>query len=134
MKTKNTSSTPCPCGGTSYQSCCEPFHLGLAAPTPEKLMRSRYSAYALENEPYLLETWHPDTKPEEQLFQESPAPKWVDLKIKHSSIHDDQTSGEVEFVATFKINGKAHRIHEVSQFVLEDGKWLYVDGSFPDLK
>lgn len=124
----------CPCGGAKYETCCEPYHLGLTAPTPEILMRSRYTAYALENEPYLLATWHPDTRPDEKLFQESPPPQWVNLKIKKSSIHEDKTSGEVEFVATFKINGKAHRIHEVSQFVLEDGKWLYVDGTFPELK
>jgi SEC-C motif-containing protein len=135
MKVKNSiSNLGCPCGGAKYETCCEPYLLGLPAPTPEKLMRSRYSAYAMENEPYLLATWHPDTRPEEKLFQESPAPQWVNLKIKKSAINEDKVSGEVEFVATFKINGKAHRIHEISQFALEDEKWLYVDGTFPELK
>ena len=131
MTQKNT----CPCGGTSYASCCRPFHEGTqTAPTPEKLMRSRYSAYAMELEPYLLSTWHPDTKPDEPLFLDEAPTKWVELKIKQSQINDDQVSGIVEFVAIFKVNGKAHRIHEISDFVKENEKWFYVDGQFPDIK
>jgi SEC-C motif-containing protein len=47
---------------------------------------------------------------------------------------DDQLSGTVEFVAIFKVNGKAHRIHEISQFIKQDQQWFYVDGQFPDIK
>jgi SEC-C motif-containing protein len=126
---------PCPCGGKSYASCCEPFHLGKAiAPTPEKLMRSRYSAYVMKLEAYLLSTWHPDTCPEEPLFQDQPSTQWVDLKIKHHSMAADQLSGTVEFVAVFKVNGKAHRIHEISQFIKQNDRWFYVDGEFPEIK
>ena len=54
----------CPCGSRRvYEECCEPFHLGAAAPTAEALMRSRYSAFALGLAPYLLRTWHPSTRP-----------------------------------------------------------------------
>ena len=88
----------------------------------------------MELEPYLLSTWHPDTKPDEPLFLEEAPPKWVELKIKQSQINDDQVSGIVEFVAIFKVNGKAHRIHEISEFVKENGQWFYVDGQFPDIK
>ncbi|WP_459741119.1 YchJ family protein, partial [Pseudomonas aeruginosa] len=56
---------PCPCGsGAEYAGCCEPPHLGRAAPTAEALMRSRFSAFALGLAPYLLATWHPSTRPE----------------------------------------------------------------------
>jgi SEC-C motif domain protein len=130
-----TQKNTCPCGGSSYSSCCQPFHEGdQVAPTPEKLMRSRYSAYAMELEPYLLSTWHPDTRPDEPLFLEETPTKWVELKIKQSQINDDLVSGIVEFVAIFKVNGKAHRIHEISEFVKENGRWFYVDGQFPDIK
>ncbi len=130
-----TQKITCPCGGASYSSCCQPFHEGTqVAPTPEKLMRSRYSAYAMELEPYLLSTWHPDTRPDEPLFLEEAPTKWVELKIKQSQINDDLVSGIVEFVAIFKVNGKAHRIHEISEFVKENGQWFYVDGQFPDIK
>ena len=48
----------CPCGsGKSYAVCCGLLHTGAAAPTAEALMRSRYSAYGLGLEPYLLATW-----------------------------------------------------------------------------
>ncbi len=88
----------------------------------------------MELEPYLLSTWHPDTRPVEPLFLEEAPTKWVELKIKQSQINDDLVSGIVEFVAIFKVNGKAHRIHEISEFVKENGQWFYVDGQFPDIK
>src|SRR5687767_1109085 len=54
----------CPCGGPSLATCCGPYLDGTALPpTAEALMRSRYTAYTLKNEPYLLATWHPSTRP-----------------------------------------------------------------------
>jgi SEC-C motif-containing protein len=55
--------TPCPCGHTSYARCCGPLHEGGIASSAEALMRSRYSAYVLKREDYLLATWHPSTRP-----------------------------------------------------------------------
>ena len=48
----------CPCGAKeSYHECCEIFHNGLQNPqSPEALMRSRYSAYALKNLTYIKNT------------------------------------------------------------------------------
>lgn len=34
----------------------------------------------------------------------------------------------VEFVARSKLGGRAERLHEISRFVREDGRWFYVDG------
>ena len=55
----------CPCGlAATYGDCCGRLHRGQArAATPEQLMRSRFSAYAVHDEPYLLRTWHPATRP-----------------------------------------------------------------------
>ena len=51
----------CPCGsGTKYKKCCRVFHNGVPALTTEDLMRSRYSAYALNNLDYIMATTHPD--------------------------------------------------------------------------
>ena len=57
----------CPClSGLQYGECCGPFHSGDAfAPTAERLMRSRYSAFAVGDADYLLATWHPTTRPAE---------------------------------------------------------------------
>lgn len=92
-------------------------------------MRSRYSAFALKLEPYLLATWHPDTRPV-SLELETEIVKWLGLDVKHH-----QESGDtaiVEFVARYKSGGRAQRLHEISRFVRENGRWLYVDGDFQD--
>ena len=124
----------CPCGKGLYKTCCGRFHEGLAlASNAEELMRSRYSAFVLKNESYLLSTWHPSTRPQEPLFNED-STQWMGLTVKHFNEASDQLSATVEFVAIYKINGKAHRLHEISDFVYQDKQWLYVDGQFPKIK
>ena len=115
--------TPCYCGGASYQSCCEPLHHGVPAPSAEALMRSRYSAYMLGLKAYLVLTWHPKTRP--QTLDLEPA-KWLGLKILR--VQQGEQDAVVEFIARYKVSGKAHKLHEVSRFVLEQGRWCYLDG------
>ena len=124
----------CPCGKGLYETCCGMFHQGKElAGNAEQLMRSRYSAFVLKNEPYLLSTWHPSTRPQEPLFNEDKT-QWMGLTVKCFNEANDQLSAKVEFLAIYKINGKAHRLHEISDFVYEDKQWLYVDGQFPKIK
>ncbi len=132
MKRKTEAKTEaCPCGGADYASCCGRFlDDGLAAPDAQSLMRSRYSAYVLGREDYLLATWHASTRPQPPLLQE--AVKWLGLEVRRHS--QDGSRAVVEFVARYRIDGQGQRLHEVSNFVLEDGKWWYVDGSFPEQK
>jgi SEC-C motif-containing protein len=130
MKKPSPATDLCPCGGTSYATCCGLYHQGTPAPTAETLMRSRYSAYVLKLEPYLLATWHPDTRPASfDLANDNT--QWLGMEIKRH-IAEYETDTIVEFVARYKIGGRAHRLHEISRFVREDGRWLYVDGTFPD--
>lgn len=122
-------STLCPCGSNKpYTDCCARYVEGNeAASTAEALMRSRYTAYALLREDYLLATWHPSTRPASLgLAEEAPA-KWLGLEVKR---HEQQDADHaiVEFVARYKVNGRAHRLHEVSRFAREEGRWFYVDG------
>ncbi|OWW19272.1 YchJ family protein [Noviherbaspirillum denitrificans] len=123
---------PCPCGGAAYDSCCGRFVDGGEVPqTAEQLMRSRYTAFVLRREPYLKATWHASTRPAEDLTQDDDA-KWLGLEVKkHVPAGDEAT---VEFVARYKLGGRAHRLHEISRFVREEGRWFYVDGSFPKAK
>ncbi len=123
----------CPCGsGKDYAACCGRFvEHGDIPQTAEELMRSRYSAYVVKNEGYLKATWHPRTRPSEPLFEEDGG-KWLGLEVKKHVPAGDQAT--VEFVARYKIGGRAHRLHEISNFVREDGTWYYVDGSFPESK
>lgn len=121
---------PCPCGNDDYASCCGRYHDGSAVATDaEALMRSRYSAYVLKLEAYLLATWHPGTRPT-SLELAGDRGKWLGLQVKrHAQETEDRAT--VEFVARYKIGGRAQRLHEISRFVREQGHWLYLDGDFP---
>jgi SEC-C motif-containing protein len=124
--------TPCPCGRTnpkgqalSFEACCAPYHEGQAAPDAESLMRSRYSAFVRGDVPYLLATWHSSQRP--ATLELEAGAKWLGLAIKQHRITGEHTA-EVEFVARFRVGGKAIRQHERSRFVREEGRWYYVDG------
>lgn len=123
--------SPCPCGqDRNYTHCCAPLHQGEAqAITPEQLMRSRYSAYVLGLSDYLRRSWAPETCPAD--LPADPQCKWLGLTIR-AHAQSDADHGTVEFVARYKINGRAFRLHEVSRFERRDGRWLYVDGQFHD--
>jgi SEC-C motif-containing protein len=121
----------CPCGsGKDLADCCGIWHAGLPtdvhAPTPEALMRSRYSAYVLGLIDYLMATWHPSTAPGDLELQPV---KWLGLEVRHAQASGDV--GVVEFVARCKVNGRAERMHELSRFVREQGRWYYIDGHVP---
>jgi SEC-C motif-containing protein len=93
-------------------------------------MRSRYTAYTLADEAYLKSTWHPDTLATDFNLSEQAGAKWLGLKImRHENTDDNHAI--VEFVARYKIHGKAHRLHEVSSFERVAGYWYYVDGASP---
>lgn len=95
-------------------------------------MRSRYSAYVLLRADYLLRTWHESTRPQSLDFSAAETMIWLGLKIVRSEAggpNDQQ--GVVEFVARYKIGGKAHRMVEISRFVRENGCWFYLDGAPP---
>lgn len=121
---------PCSCGHPNgYATCCAPLHDGQAASTAAQLMRSRYSAYVLKREDYLLASWHRSTRPTAlRLNAQQPPPSWLGLDIRqHESSDNDHAS--VEFVARYRLGGgRAQRQHEISRFVREDGRWYYVDG------
>ncbi|MCF8157155.1 MAG: SEC-C domain-containing protein [Rhodoferax sp.] len=121
----------CPCGsGHDLADCCGRWHAGLTtgvhAPTPEALMRSRYSAYVLGLIDYLAATWHPSTAPGDLELQPV---KWLGLEVRHAATAGDV--GVVEFVARCRVNGRAERMHELSRFVREQGRWYYIDGQLP---
>lgn len=122
----------CPCQSQqAYSDCCARWHHGplyLKAPNAEQLMRSRYSAFVLDELDYLLATWHPSTRPSD--LEPNPAQiKWLGLTIRAHQIIDEHTQ-RVEFVARHRLDGRATRLHEISRFSFEDGQWFYVDGEF----
>ena len=126
----------CPCGATDTRgkpaalaACCGRYlDAGQAAPDAQSLMRSRYSAFVLGRLDYLRATWHPDTCPAD--VAPVSGTKWLGLEVRDYRALD-ATHAEVEFVARYRVAGRAVRLHERSRFVNEQGRWLYVDG---DLK
>ena len=132
----------CPCGGASpdtvgktpappYAACCGRFiDGGATAPTALELMRLRYSAYVLGATDYLRATWDARTCPDDQDADPAApdAPRWLGLAIKHHA-QSDERNAVVEFVARYKVGGRAYRLHETSRFTRdENGIWRYVDG------
>lgn len=124
-----TAPEACPCDtGKPYQACCGRFHGGRPAPTAVALMRSRYSAFALGLGEYLLQTWHPSTRPEHLDLDE--ALTWTGLAIERSDAGkawDDH--GTVAFAASWRSPDGEGTLRELSRFVHAQGRWYYLDGT-----
>ena len=125
----------CPCGNSSalkkplaFAACCARYiddFENTPAPDAESLMRSRYSAFVLGRSRYLQATWHLSTRPVD--IDADANTKWLGLEVRrHVATGPDEA--EVEFVARYKLAGRATRIHELSRFVREARRWYYVDG------
>lgn len=90
-------------------------------------MRSRYTAYTMGLEQYLLNTWHESTRPASLGLANDAKTTWLGLDIKRTECVDRDTA-IVEFIARFKIGGeRAQRLHEISQFKHTD-LWYYLSG------
>jgi len=129
------STAACPCGRLSPRGkplalvdCCGRYlaHAhGTPTPDAEHLMRSRYSAFVLQQRDYLLTTWHASTRPTELAFE--PGAHWLGLEVRRHRVLDADHA-EVAFVARYRVAGRAVRLQENSRFVREAGRWYYVDG------
>lgn len=120
----------CYCGLlNTFEHCCGRYIVaGEKADTAETLMRSRYCAYVLKNEAYLLRTWHPSTVPQVLNIVDEDI-KWLGLNVLGSQKgHASDAVGQVEFRADYQLDGKFGTLHECSRFVKEQGQWFYVDG------
>ena len=122
---------PC-CSGKTYEDCCKPFHGGEKnAPTAVTLMRSRFSAFAIPNGIYLMETTLPSKRKlhhTEDLQEWGEINEWTKLEIvKMPNIN------QVEFRAFYTDeNGKSQVHHESSTFRKVNERWYYVSGKFLD--
>jgi len=127
----------CPCGsGLDYSACCEPFIKGESEPeTAEKLMRSRYTAYATVNVDYLHASLHPDHQADHDLNAArkwAADSDWLGLEILSTTAGDEgDETGVVEFKASYREKGKVRQLHEISRFQKVNGRWTYVDGEMP---
>ena len=120
----------CYCGNSiAFQDCCEPYIKGIAnTPTAEKLMRSRYSAFATGAADYLVNTTHISKRilhNKKDILTWSQSNTWLKLEVLNS------TENTVTFKAYYlDENLKAQVHYEHSTFKLENGKWFYVVGEY----
>jgi SEC-C motif domain protein len=135
LKNQATDQQTCPCGKSSaagtpltFATCCARYvddFENTPAPDAESLMRSRFSAFVFDRNDYLQATWHGSTRPMDVGADANT--KWLGLEVRrHVAFGADRA--EVEFVARYKLAGRAVRMHELSRFVREAGRWYYVDG------
>jgi SEC-C motif domain protein len=122
----------CPCmSEKQFSVCCEPYLLFTGqAETPEALMRSRYTAYTLENWDYIEATMKGPAKshfsrPEAELFAQTTT--WMGLRVIKVP-PPKENSGTVEYIAFYKQDNMPQTLHEISQFRKENGAWFYITG------
>lgn len=121
----------CPCGSQKlYTDCCGPFLEGkMKPPTAQALMRSRYTAYTKLDTAYLVQSWHPTTRPHPEQLGLNQTVSWTGLDIvsfEGGGQGDEQ--GVVEFIARYESRGSEQVLHERSRFARFEGAWMYVDG------
>lgn len=123
----------CPCKSKKdYQSCCKPFHLGQLPSSALELMRSRFSAYALSNADYIINTTDPKgplfvkdlKKWKEEILYFSKSTQFVDLQIL-SFTEESESRATVTFIATLRQKNQEISFQEKSLFIKKEGKWLY---------
>jgi SEC-C motif domain protein len=127
-------SRPCPCTSKkTFDKCCEPYLSGKKQPeTPEKLMRSRFSAYATRKVDYLIHTTAEEERGKidrEELESYCRTISCISLKVvKAEGGGPEDETGTVLFYASLQLNGKRMLHKELSRFKREEGRWVYVDG------
>ncbi len=131
---KNESDQDCPCGsGKLYPSCCGIFHDGVKYPeTAEELMRSRYTAYAMNNLQYIKNTMRGKAAQgfsDQDLEGQKNAHQLLGLNvIRHIQDKKNPNHAFVEFRALHQFKDKYSIIQEYSEFNRIDGRWFYIDG------
>ena len=118
------------CSGKTYIECCKPLHCGEThALTAEQLMRSRYSAFAMNNTDYIQITWDKNTCPD-VVDIANDYTQWNRLEIieaKKGLVGDHK--GLIHFKAYYTQNGQQQILNEISRFVKKSSRWYYLDGT-----
>lgn len=121
----------CPCrSGLAYENCCGPVIAGeTVAPTPEALMRSRFTAFTRNEMAHLRESMveeHRHEFHEDDIRRWNRDTDWLNLEILEAS--EDGDEGMVRFRAMFRHKGGTQSLTEHSRFVRREGRWYYLDG------
>ena len=127
---KKTKDSNCLCGqALAFDDCCGRIHADIGkAKSAESLMRARFSAYCRDDVDFIQQSWHSSTRPN-KVDPNDEGFVWQSLEIVDTLAGGpDDEQGEVEFVASYTLNGHDGKLHERSLFAREDGQWRYLDG------
>ena len=121
----------CFCGNhLTFEQCCQPIISDKINPqNAEQLMRSRFTAYVIEDFPYILQTYASQQRlglTVSQLADSAQGTKWLNLKVL--AHHPHPNTAQVEFKAFYQADRRYYVMHELSDFVLEDDRWCYTTG------
>ncbi len=125
---------PCPCNPErDYAECCGALHRGTRKPaTAEELMRGRYSAFVKAEIAYLRSSHDPETREEfdpDSAEQWAKQAEWKEFEVLRCEAGGPSDStGVVEFVAHYAVDGKPIDHHEISEFRRVDEEWFFRDG------
>jgi SEC-C motif-containing protein len=135
MKNESDLQMPCPCGsGNAYAGCCQPFHQGKRPDNALKLMRSRYSAYALCLPAYIILTTHPAnpqfcrdmTQWSKKISEFCSSAEFKKLEIL--DFQEKVPFATVTFIAHLSQGEKDTSFIERSYFEKSKSIWLYRNG------
>jgi SEC-C motif-containing protein len=121
----------CFCGSECvFEQCCQPIISGkIDAQNAEELMRSRFSAYVIEDYPYILQTYASHQRSRlnvSHLADSAQDTQWLNLHVL--AHHPKHNTAQVEFKAFYQVDGRYYLMHELSDFVRDDDKWFYTTG------
>eukprot|EP01023_Acetabularia_acetabulum_P018802 TRINITY_DN1950_c1_g5_i1.p2 TRINITY_DN1950_c1_g5~~TRINITY_DN1950_c1_g5_i1.p2 ORF type:complete len:253 (-),score=14.22 TRINITY_DN1950_c1_g5_i1:883-1641(-) len=139
----------CPCqSGLDYEQCCSKYHDGEIEPTPEAVMRARYSAYCKTKVPYLLVTTHSKNPSQKGTWYQGKQSSTLEEDMRATckkvafhtleivEVENQGEEGYVKFRTQFKYVGqrgqrdettKLQSMEEKSKFAQEDGRWKYLE-------
>jgi SEC-C motif-containing protein len=129
--------SPCPCGSNiKYKKCCGVYHKGALPKTALLLMKSRYSAFVVNDAKYIMKTTHPnnldftdDTAAWKKSIEAfSGKTDFLGLEILETDLHEN-SEGNVSHV-TFCAHLSSGDLIEKSRFEFLNGRWLYESGEF----
>lgn len=125
--------TPCPCcSRKEYSMCCGPLLAGRPAPTAEALMRSRYTAYSVEDFAYIEQTCAGEAAlafNREEAARSAGGTEWLGLTIEATTGGaESDTTGTVTFTARYRQHGRLAALSETSEFRRIMGAWRYIRG------
>jgi SEC-C motif-containing protein len=92
-------------------------------------MRSRFTAYVIKNYQYILQSYAASQRTKLTLneFADSAQDtQWLSLQVLNH--HSQANTAQVEFKAFYQVGSSYYLMHELSDFVLEAGKWFYTTG------